>query len=189
MQKSLFSSLKIVAMMLATDNEVHPKEKAWFLAISKKHGATFAQRSQLQEFLSGKNAGNLQEILSDIVDDFDKHRLLKFVRMAMRQDGIVKNSEIQFFYKIQGALEGSLQSDYQQLAHSLLKRDNEIRAWKDLDRLGNVWSQKLHIFALSGHFYYLDAAVWASVFELVGRHKYKFLIVAAIAATILYWRK
>lgn len=187
MRKSLFSSLKVIAMMLATDNEIHPKEKAWFVAITKKYGATFAERNQLEDCLSGKSTENLEEILSDIVEEFDRGRLLNFVRMAMQEDGIVKSAEIKLFYKIKEALDESLQSDYRQLARSLIKHDEETRIWKALDRFGTAWSKNLPVFAISGHIFYADGRIWEPLFELLANHKAKFLFGSVVVGAVIYW--
>lgn len=171
--------------MLATDNELHPKELAWFLAIAKNYGATFRERSQLEEYLDGRSTEGLDEVISNVVGEFDRRRLLNFVQMAMRQDGIVRNSEITLFYKIQKALETKPQDDYLQLGRSLLKRDQEMRVWKELDRLGKVWSQKLPVFGISGHFYYTDGVFWEALYDLLANNKYKVILMAAIIAFFL----
>ncbi|WP_277577425.1 hypothetical protein [Bdellovibrio svalbardensis] len=173
-------------MMLATDNELHPKEKAWFLAIAKNYGATFRERSQLEEYLRGRPTESLEEALSDVVGEFDRRRLLNFVKMAMRQDGIVRNSEITFFYKIQEALGANPQNDYLQLGRSLLKRDREMRVWNELDRLGNVWSRKLPIFGISGYFYYTDGVFWEALGDLLINNKFTMFFVGAIIAAYIF---
>jgi hypothetical protein len=187
MQKSLFSSLKVIAMMLATDNELHPKEKAWFMAITKNYGATSSERSILQDYLSGRTTQGLEEILRDVVEDSDRLRLLKFVAMAMRQDGLVKNAEIKFFYQIQKVLEGGLQEDYQELARSILKHDKEMGVWKDLNRLGQAWSRNLPMFGISGHFYFVGAVFSQPFVDLLTSHKYKALFAIMIVVASFYW--
>lgn len=166
--------------MLATDNELSPKEKAWFIAISKNYGASFRERSILNEYLQGRSKENLEEIISHIVDVNDKRRLLGFVHMAMRMDGLVRSSEVELFHKIQAALEPNLSNDYRELGKELIKRDRDIRAWKAVDRFGKVWSKNIPVIAVFGHYYYADGEFWASLIEIVSIYKRRILIAAAL---------
>ncbi|WP_413560566.1 hypothetical protein [Bdellovibrio sp. HCB209] len=176
MRSSLFSSLKVVAMMLAVDKSLHPKEKKWFFQIAKNYGASIADRAELTEILEGKSTEILSKVISDIDDEFDRRRLLNFLQMAMRQDGIVKNTEIQLFYEIQKELETSLRNDYAQLGREIQKHNKEKRVWTELDRLGKIWSHKFPGFPFGGRIYYADSVMWTIIADLSGYHWGKILI-------------
>ena len=184
--KSIFSSLKVIALVVATDKELHPKEKAWFLAITRNHGANFTERAKLQDCLHGRSTESLEEILSDIHTEADRVRLLNFVRVAMRQDGIVRNAEIQFFYKIEKLLERTVQNDQQQVARLILKHDRHTRVWREVDRFAKVWGANMRVFGFSGHFYYTDGIFWESLYDFLWTHKYVVLLLALIFALGLF---
>lgn len=160
MRKSLLSSLKIVAMMLAIDNDLHPKERTWFIKVSKNFGASHNDLRNLEKFLNGESDEELQTIIDGITDDQDRHRLLNFVQLSMRQDGIVKNREIQLFHEIHHLLNSrSNDSEYREFGRSLLKRDKEIAFWKTLGAIGTLGSSKVRGFSflsLDHHFYPYD---------------------------------
>ncbi|WP_413587338.1 hypothetical protein [Bdellovibrio sp. HCB274] len=177
MRDSLFSSLKVVAMMLAADSVPHPREKKWLLQIARNYGASFGEVAILAEILSGKSNELLSEVLSHVEDEFDKRRLLNFLQIAMRQDGLVKNSEIKLFYEIQKELETNLRNDYVKLGREIRKRDGEVRAWNELDRLGKALNVRVHGFPFSAHFFYADPELFTLLFDLVGKHWRKLMVV------------
>ncbi|UYL09461.1 hypothetical protein B9G69_002600 [Bdellovibrio sp. SKB1291214] len=154
MRESLLASLKIVAIMLAVDNNLDQKERSWFLKVSKGFGASLSERRMLERFLDGEHDESMESIIERIIDDYDRHRLLNFVQMAMRQDGVVKKSEIQLFHEIHRLLNAKpIGPDYREFGRELLKRDREIALWKALNALGTIGSAKLRGFPLSRSIY------------------------------------
>jgi hypothetical protein len=152
MRESLLSSLKVVAMMLATDNDLHPNEAKWFWAVTKNYGASFTERRILDKYLKGENEDDLEMILDRITDEFDRRKLLNFVQMAMRQDGLVKNSEIELFHEIHRLLDSrGIANDYRNMGRELQKRDKDLALWRALGQLGKLGSVKLRGFTVWGY--------------------------------------
>ncbi|WP_041583591.1 hypothetical protein AB1A81_12245 [Bdellovibrio bacteriovorus] len=141
MNQNHFAVLKVVALMLAEDDSIHRKERIWFSVIAGNYGATFRQRLMLNKFLHGHSTDSLWEILADVEKE-DHQRLLNFLRVAMRQDGLVKNKELSFYHRVQTGLI-SISSDHISLGRSLLQRENELGMWEELNSFGKFLSHKI----------------------------------------------
>lgn len=190
MNRSRLSSLKIIARMLAIDSELHAKERAWFTSIVRAAGATVGERMMLADILEGRSNIQINELLAE-VDTKDKDRLLTFIRVAMRQDGLVRNKEIQFFYEVQKQLESlPEQNDYLPLGRLILKRERQLGMWRDLNRLGRLWGGNIRAFGVSGHyFYYGEGLFLESVADLLSFYKYKVItgVILLIIIVALTW--
>ncbi|QDK44856.1 hypothetical protein DOM22_06615 [Bdellovibrio sp. ZAP7] len=184
MRTSLLSSLKIVAMMLAVDKEIHLKEKAWFFVICRNYGVSFREKLELSEYLNGRSSQSLEEIIRDIVEEEDRRRLLNFVQMAMRQDGLVKNTEIELFYRIKKGLEPNLRNDYVELGRALREREKELIVWEQLEKLGKAFSQPVRPWF--GYSYYINVDIWYLISYLIESHKLKIITSILIIAAVCY---
>ncbi|MFV8258247.1 hypothetical protein ACNQKP_10585 [Bdellovibrio bacteriovorus] len=175
MNQNHFAVLKVVALMLAEDDSIHRNERLWFSAIAGNYGATFRQRLILNKFLHGHSTDNLWEILADVEKE-DHQRLLNFLRVAMRQDGLVKNRELSFYHRVQAGLI-SISSEHISLGRSLLQRENELGIWEELNSFGKFLSHKIPGAGIVGPLDIYPLAFAMDLYALPGSGRY---ILAAI---------
>lgn len=163
MTPNFFAIFKVIALLLAEDKVLHPKERAWFFALACNHGATFLQRLTLNKYLHGRATEHLDDILIHI-DKEDHQRLLNFLRVGMRQDGVVTNSELTFYHRVQRKLQTGTSPNYISLGRSLRQRDKELELWRELEVFGKVLSQRLSGGEVLGHFDFYSAILFGKMF-------------------------
>lgn len=135
MTDSLFSSIRIVALLLSSDGELHPLEKSWFSTLINTCGPNSSQRKILREDLQRKSKVDVEALYFEVTAEKDLKALANFLRVASHLDGKVSPEERIFLAKIKDASERFEQTggiDYAAFGKSLLKRDKELRMWEEL---------------------------------------------------------
>lgn len=140
MNLSLFSTLQLVARLLACDAEIHDLEKAWFTALLNCHGTTREQRKILRDELRGQRNKSIKELVSQI-EEKDQARLLNFLKVAMHIDKKISPKETEFYQEIKYFIEQPVMVpsiDYTDYGRELLKRDKELALWQELGKMGDL---------------------------------------------------
>ncbi len=154
MTESLFSAMRIVAMILAADGHVDEREEKWFLLCMRSYPLTHEQREILRAHLKGE--GNIEELHGRVTGEKDRERLMNWVRVAISRDGKIDPAERQLLEHIQALnrLRSSVpRTEYEELAGSLLQADKDVQLWKDLGEAGRYFGKRLLPFH---HYHFAD---------------------------------
>lgn len=90
LDKSLLASLRIMAIFISIDGELHDKQVKWFTWLIKSRVVNPEHQKLLLEDL--KNPPKIQDLFSDVMDS-DRERLLGWARIAVNIDGKLDEEE------------------------------------------------------------------------------------------------
>lgn len=147
MDHSLFCALRIVAHVLAVDGKVDSHEKRWFIRLMKTNEVSLEQMEILEKDLL--EPGDIAKLHKEIYRAKDREKLMEWVRSAIVADGKIdpKEREIQRqIEKLNGKFIPVVDSSNSAYAAAILDYEKENRMWRDLQELGEFYSQRVRPF-------------------------------------------
>lgn len=133
---SLLSVLRVFAVMLWRDGRIDEREAKWFRFLVSRFEVSSDQKQQLWQDL--EKCPDLGTVFSQIDNEFDRGRLLDWLRIAINLDGKCSENESRMFHEIQKlkASDQSLANDIVNTQIAMEAASKHAKFWKTLGRFG-----------------------------------------------------
>lgn len=140
LNQSQFSVLRIVALVLAADGEVVPKEQRWFSWFLGRFELTPEQVELLKR--DSNSSPQLSELCA-LIDSRDYERLKSWLQIAMKIDGHQSKEEMDLVNQVL-SLEAKPSPDPNQvLAQTLVEHSDSVEFWKSMGTLGKRLTKRI----------------------------------------------
>ena len=144
--ESLFSAIRLIAIMLNLDERHSPKQMKWFLKLIDNYDLTQLQREVLHSDL--KNPPDIEAIHRKIISSSDRDSLLKWMITVINVDKKKYPEEQELLNKIKDLNFEANQKEkdiYFELGKSIVKANLEVQFWKELENTGNFFNRKIRL--------------------------------------------